>query len=78
MAHVIQGRHDARVRIEAYVGGTDRARAERSALARAQAVVATLVHAGVAQDHMEPAGLYRITGGARSDDTVEVVLVMPN
>jgi hypothetical protein len=77
MARVIQSHADARVRVEAYVGGADRARAERTALAQAQAVVGALVHAGVPQDRLQAAGLARVDHGARPDDRVEIVLVLP-
>lgn len=77
MARVIQGHGEARVRVEAYVGGRDRATAERAAQAQARAVVDALVRAGVPAARLEPAGLYRLPGGARSEDVVEVVLVLP-
>ncbi len=77
MARVIQSHPDARVRIESYVGGADRARAERNATAQAQAVVAALVRAGVPAARVTAAGLARTERGTRIDDRIEVVLVLP-
>ena len=77
MARVIQSHADARVRIEAFVGGADRARAERTAVAQAQSVVAAIVRNGVPATRIEAAGYARIDRGARPDHRVEVVLVLP-
>jgi hypothetical protein len=77
MARVIQGHGDARVRIEAYVGGRDRAASERAAQSQSRAVVDALVRAGVPATRLEPAGVYRLPGGSRSEDLVEIVLVLP-
>lgn len=78
MARLLQGHGDVRVRVEAYVGGPRQAVAERVALARARAVVDALVRAGVPASRLQAAGVYRMAGGARSEDVVEIVMVLPN
>ncbi len=76
MARIVASHADARVRVEAFVGGSDRALAERAATAQAAAVVAALVRHGVPQAHVEAAGIHRTPGGGRTDDRVETVLVL--
>jgi hypothetical protein len=77
MARIVQGHPDARIRVEAFVGGADRARATHGAEAQAQAVVAGLTRAGVPAARLQAAGLFRVPGGTRGDDRVEIVLVLP-
>jgi hypothetical protein len=77
LARIFQSHTDALIRIEAYVGGADHARSEATATAQAQAIVAALIRAGVPQNRLQAAGLARVPSGARSDDRVEAVMVLP-
>lgn len=78
LARVIRAQSDARVRVEVFVGGAVRPQAEALARTQAGALVDALRRAGAPADRMQAAGVYRLPGGARRDDRVEVVLVLPN
>jgi outer membrane protein OmpA-like peptidoglycan-associated protein len=64
-----------RARVEAYVGGSDATRAQRSAAERARLVKDALVARGIDAQRIEAEGLVRVQGGERSEDLVEVVLL---
>jgi hypothetical protein len=77
LARVVRAQGDARVRVEVFVGGPARGPAEALATAQAQSLAGELRRLGVPADRLQAQGLHRIEGGARRDDRVEVVLVLP-
>lgn len=78
LARVLNAHRDARVRVEVYVGGAQRAPAEALATAQAAALADALRRAGVATERLQSQGLHAIETGAARDDRVEVVLVLPS
>jgi hypothetical protein len=77
LARVVRAQGEARVRVEVFVGGPARGPAEALATAQAQSLAGELRRLGVPSDRLQAQGLHRIEGGARRDDRVEVVLVLP-
>ena len=78
LARVLAAHRDARVRVEVYVGGPQRAPAETLATAQATALADALRHAGIAPERLQSQGLHAIETGGTRDDRVEVVLVLPS
>lgn len=77
LARVINHHADARVRVEVFVGGAIRTTAESTARAQALSLAQALERAGVGHERIASEGLFRVAGGARSDDRAEVVLILP-
>jgi hypothetical protein len=77
LARILRAQADTQVRVEVFVGGTRRAAAEALATTQAQTLAAELRRLGVHGDRLQAQGFHRIEGGARHDDRVEIVLLVP-